>query len=77
MIKRNIATELGMTNGAEGNVVGWKASTFKFNGSDYPCIETLFVELKNTPFPVNIPGLPENVILIVKTSKQITAIIIT
>ncbi|KIJ39971.1 hypothetical protein M422DRAFT_174401, partial [Sphaerobolus stellatus SS14] len=71
MIKKNIATELCLTNGAEGNVVGWKSSVLRMNNEDYPILNTLFIALKDTPFKVQIPGLPDNVVPISRSARPV------
>jgi hypothetical protein len=68
MIRYNIATELCITKGQEGTVVGWqyiKAVTGE------QILDTLFVKLTNPPTTVKLDGLPESVVPIVKC-KQIT-----
>ncbi|KAI0067152.1 hypothetical protein BV25DRAFT_1868127 [Artomyces pyxidatus] len=50
MIKRNEATEVCVTNGAEGTVVE--------NGQE--TLDVVFVKLKNPPTPVQLEGLPQN-----------------
>ncbi|EIN09616.1 hypothetical protein PUNSTDRAFT_113056 [Punctularia strigosozonata HHB-11173 SS5] len=74
MLKYNEATELCATNGAEAVVVGWQE-----NSSDavYPSLDTLFVELKNPPRSQQLPHLPQNIIPIVSTTKQITCEVFT
>ncbi|KAJ6591888.1 hypothetical protein B0H10DRAFT_1691920, partial [Mycena sp. CBHHK59/15] len=68
MIKNNDATELCITKGQEGVVVGWQAAV----GNEGQCIlDTLFVKLIDPPEPINIPGLAENVVALPKASKKI------
>ncbi|KIJ47601.1 hypothetical protein M422DRAFT_163759, partial [Sphaerobolus stellatus SS14] len=43
MIKKNVATELGITNGAEANVVGWKSHVHKMWGKDINILDVLFI----------------------------------
>ncbi|KIJ47686.1 hypothetical protein M422DRAFT_163770 [Sphaerobolus stellatus SS14] len=71
MIKKNIATKLCITNGAEAHVVGWNSSKHTINGSEYNVLETLFVHLKNPSYNVIIPGLPCNVVPIVRVNASI------
>ena len=59
MIKTNEATECGVTNGAEGVIVGWKARPI---ADDKYALETVFVKLTSPPEPVHLDGLPENVV---------------
>jgi hypothetical protein len=69
MIRNNDATELCITKGQEGFVVGWQS----YKGPHGKRIlDTLFVKLDNPPQDVHIPGLPENVIPLVKITKTIT-----
>ena len=68
MIRNNDATELCITKGQEGFVVGWQA----VKGPHGKCVlDTLFVELDNPPQLVQIPGLPDNVVPIVKSTNTI------
>jgi hypothetical protein len=68
IIRNNDATELCITEGQEGFVVGWQTSM----GPHKQCVlDTLFVELDKSPKVVQIPGLPDNVVPIVKNSKTI------
>lgn len=71
MIKKNIATECGITNGAEGRVVGW---TSKPLDATHAMLDILFVELTSLPKPLQLPGLPLNVVPIVHCSEEITII---
>ena len=66
MIKKNKATECGVTNGAEGIVVGWKARSID---STHETLDVLFVKLTSPPSPIKLQGLPENVVPI--TSETI------
>ncbi|KAI5885483.1 uncharacterized protein SCHCODRAFT_02475478, partial [Schizophyllum commune H4-8] len=68
MIRANSATELCMTKGQEGTVYGWTETTGTLG---QPVLNTLFVKLIDPPTNVNLPGLPENVVPIVKTSATI------
>ena len=62
MIKYNEATELCVTNGAEATVVGWVADSTE---SKRLVLRVLFVKLTNPASPVNVPGLPVNVVPLV------------
>ena len=68
MIRNNDATELCITKGQEGFVAGWQSQMG-------PCgkriLDILFIKLDKPSKNINIPGLPENVVPIVKTSKTI------
>ncbi|RDX56131.1 hypothetical protein OH76DRAFT_1338348 [Lentinus brumalis] len=72
ILKYNEATELCATNGAAARVVKWDAHRM-------PCgkltLDTLFVELTNPPRPVQLPGLPPNVIPLTKTKKTVLCIL--
>ena len=59
MVKYNEATELCVTNGAEGLVVGWIADT---TPSQRLTLRVLFIELINPASPVKLPDLPPNVV---------------
>jgi hypothetical protein len=71
MIRNNDATELCITKGQEGFVAGWQ-STIGLHGKRV--LDTLFVELDNPPQLVKIPGLPDNIVPIVKATKTINCI---
>lgn len=71
MIKNNEATELCITKGQEGFVVGWQEASGP-NGQRI--LDTLFVKLDNPEKIIQLPGLPENVVPLVKTSKCITCV---
>jgi hypothetical protein len=68
ILKHNDATELCITNGQEGFVAGWHATK---GHHGFLVLEVLFVLLNNPPQPIQIPGLPENVVPIVKQTKTI------
>ncbi|KAJ7111110.1 hypothetical protein C8R44DRAFT_562398, partial [Mycena epipterygia] len=68
MIRNNDATELCITKGQEGEVVGWQEAT---GNSKQRILDTLFVRLVKLPQDVNIPGLPTNVVALTKGSKKI------
>ena len=59
MIKCNVATELCITNGQEGTVIGWQSSLGKKNQR---ILDVLFVKLKSPPKNVQIESLPLNVV---------------
>jgi hypothetical protein len=71
LIKYNVATECCVTNGAEATVVGWKHSELT---PDKKVLDVLFVKLTNSATPVQLEGLPENVVPIVGTSESTTCI---
>lgn len=63
MLKRNVATECGVTNGAEGVVVGWQD---RLLGGDRRMLDTVFVRLTANPQTIQLDGLPENVVPVVR-----------
>jgi hypothetical protein len=70
MIRRNYATEICMTRGQEGYVVGWQSKT---GSKGQRMLDTLFIELKNPPAEVHIDGLPKNVVPLYPTTNSIQA----
>ncbi len=70
LIKYNEATECCVTNGAEVKVVDWISDTHPLTGKRQ--LKTLFVELQDPPTPIQIDGLPKNVVPISPDSKSIT-----
>ncbi|KAJ7163700.1 hypothetical protein C8R46DRAFT_901977 [Mycena filopes] len=72
MLRSNEATELCVTKGQEGIVVGWEA----LNGpGDHLVLDTLFVELVNPPRDIQIPGLELNVVPIPRSSVHQTCLL--
>ena len=72
MIKKNIATECCVTNGAEARVVGWKEKPLDETGK--MTLETVFVELVTPPTPIQLEGLPPNVVPIHHMQSNIKCI---
>ena len=70
MIRHNYATEICMTRGQEGYVVGWQS---KIGTKGQRTLDTLFIELKNPPAEVHIDGLPKNVVPLYPTTNSILA----
>ncbi|KAH7903669.1 hypothetical protein BJ138DRAFT_1020268 [Hygrophoropsis aurantiaca] len=68
MIRNNDATELCITKGQEGKVVGWQSS---IGSKGQRVLDTLFVLLVNPPSAVQIEGLPPNVVPISKSVNTI------
>ncbi|EFI28054.1 hypothetical protein CC1G_14080 [Coprinopsis cinerea okayama7 len=66
MLRNNDATELCITKGQEGIVVGWDSTTGPYNSQ---VLETLFVRLINPPKPIQIKGLAENVVPIPRSKN--------
>jgi hypothetical protein len=71
MIRNNYATEMCIKKGQEGFVVGWQSCPGHYKQHT---LDTLFVELKDPPKIVKIPGLPENVVPITKSTKSIECV---
>jgi hypothetical protein len=68
MIKNNNVTELCITKGQEGKVVGWQEAV---GNRDQKVLDTLFVELISPPKTVQIRDLPNNVVALPQASKKI------
>src|ERR1700726_189245 len=68
IIRNNNATELCITKGQEGHVVGWQAGR-GIHGQHV--LDTLFIKLDKPAKTVKIDGLPENVVPITRGSKNI------
>jgi hypothetical protein len=68
MLHHNDATELCMTKGQEGVVVGWDSKTGCF---DTQTLETVYVRLKNPPQKINIPGLPKNTVPVTRSKHRV------
>ncbi|KAJ7450565.1 hypothetical protein FB451DRAFT_1052180, partial [Mycena latifolia] len=68
MIRNNDATELCVTKGQEGRVVGWQEA---IGNSGQRILDTLFIELINPAKSVQIEDLPPNVIALNKATKKV------
>ena len=68
MIRNNIATELCITKGQEGFIYGWQSRTI--NGVNM--LDSLFIQLSDPPTPVQLDGLPLNVVPLAKNSVATT-----
>ena len=68
MIRNNDATELCITKGQEAYAVGWDSIK---GPQGHNVLETLFLALKNPPKPIELPGLPKNVIPMTRSTKTI------
>ena len=68
MIRYNFATEMCMTRGQEGFIRGWQSKT---GSSGQLVLDTLFVELKDPPSHVQVPGLPQNVVPVYPTTTNV------
>jgi hypothetical protein len=71
IIRNNDATELCITNGQEGFVARWQSSKGTHGKR---VLDTLFIKLNNPPKVVQIPGLPDNVVPIVRNTKTIQCV---
>jgi hypothetical protein len=69
IIKCNAATELCVTNGQEGTVVGWKSSLGKFKQK---MLDIVFIKLINPPSAIQLDGLPENIVPLTYSATSIT-----
>ena len=67
IMRKNDATVLGLTNGAEGVTVGWDSTNIA--GRDY--LDVLYVKLSNPVRPVNIGNLPTNVVPVVSRKETV------
>jgi hypothetical protein len=72
LLRSNEATELSMTKGQEAVVVGWNESV---GPHGQRILDTLFVKLQGTSRPIQIPGLPENVVPLVRSTTHITVLL--
>ncbi len=71
LLKFNEATELCATNGAEAVVHDWVCHTDR----GHLVLDTLFVELVNPPRPVQLQGLPVNVIPLGRTKRSVKCVL--
>ena len=71
LIKKDIATEFCVMNGAEATVVSWVMSHVNCDGVEFPVADVLFVKLTNPPYSVKLKGLPENVVPLNRTATTI------
>ena len=69
IIKCNVATELCITNGQEGIVVGWQSV---MGSRKQLLLDTLFVKLINPPTTIILNGLPKDVVPLSRTTNTIT-----
>ena len=72
MIKCNVATELCITNGQEGTVVGWQSTIGNQNQN---ILDVLFIKLISPPKNIQIKGLPINVVPLTRSTVAITCIL--
>ncbi len=69
MIRLNSATELGITKGQEGYVHSWVEG---IGSCSQKILDTLFVKLSSPPETVHVPGLPDNIVPLIRTSSAIS-----
>ena len=69
MIRNNDTTKLCITKGQEGFVARWQSSE---GPSGQLIIDTLFVKLDQPAKTIKIDSLPENIVPLVRSSKNIT-----
>ena len=69
MIKNNDATEICITKGQEGHVVGWQSSDGPYQTQ---ILDTLFVKLDKPAKSIQLDDLPENVVPLTRISKSVT-----
>jgi hypothetical protein len=68
MIRNNDATELCITKGQEGHIVGWKSG---IGSRGQLVLESLYVKLDRPAKNINIEALPENVVPLMKIKKTV------
>ena len=68
MIRNNDATELCITKGQEGHIVGW-TSGIGLRGQTI--LDTLFVKLDRPAKDIHIEGLPKNVVPLMRIKKSV------
>jgi len=68
MIRNNDATELCITKGQEGHIIGWKSV---IGSRGQLVLEILYVKLDRPAKNINIEGLPENVVPLMKIKKSV------
>ncbi|KAJ7476477.1 hypothetical protein FB451DRAFT_1033426, partial [Mycena latifolia] len=72
MLRANDATEMCITKGQEGAVVGWDESVGPLGQK---VLDTLFVKLINPPKNIQVDGLPPNVVPLVRTVSHVTILL--
>jgi hypothetical protein len=73
MLRANDATELWITKGRESVVCGWDESVGPLGQR---VLDALFVRLVRPPRTINIDGLPENVVPLVRTPTHISVLLL-
>ena len=68
MIRNNDARKLCITKGQEGHVVGWKSA---IGSRGQLVLERLYVKLDRPAKYINIDGLPENVVPLMKIKRSV------
>ncbi|KAJ3541028.1 hypothetical protein NMY22_g4056 [Coprinellus aureogranulatus] len=72
LIRHNEATELCMTRGQEGRVVGWSSVKLP-KRPDRRSLDVLYIELIRPPHIVKLPHLPKNVVPLTKIPQPVDA----
>ncbi|KZT05008.1 uncharacterized protein LAESUDRAFT_656800 [Laetiporus sulphureus 93-53] len=72
MLKNKEATELCATNSTKEYVYGWDSHNNEFG---HEILDTLFVRLKSPPLPMQIEGLPPNVIAIPRSKTHVKCVL--
>ncbi|KAJ7441125.1 hypothetical protein FB451DRAFT_1106259, partial [Mycena latifolia] len=72
MLRANDATEMCITKGQEGAVVGWDESLGPLGQR---VLDTLFVKLIKPPKNIQVEGLPPNVVPMVRTVTHVTILL--
>ncbi|KAJ7452797.1 hypothetical protein FB451DRAFT_1050601 [Mycena latifolia] len=72
MLRSNDATEMCITKGQEGLVVGWDESVGPIGQR---ILDTLFVQLVKPPRNIQVEGLPPNIVPLVRTVTHITVLL--
>ena len=72
IIKKNIATECCITNGACGVVYGWHSYTI---APGKESLDVVFVKLIDPPKSIQLDGLPENVVPIPKQTVTVQCLL--
>ncbi|KAJ6548904.1 hypothetical protein B0H19DRAFT_952760, partial [Mycena capillaripes] len=72
MLRANDATEMCITKGQEAVVCGWDETVGPL---EQRVLETLFVRLVNPPRTIQIEGLPENIVPLVRTITHVTVLL--
>ncbi|EJD37259.1 hypothetical protein AURDEDRAFT_73413 [Auricularia subglabra TFB-10046 SS5] len=72
IIKKNLATECGVTNGGEGIVVDWISHNIS---SDRKTLDVVFIKLTNGSLDVQVENLPPNVVPVCAEEETIKCLL--